>query len=80
MDFYFEVNSWKEIPLNKTFALTEATSYTAAVDKFEKKEGLLPSFIVKEASSPRYWMPADISEWTPEEMTEFSLVLRRVDR
>lgn len=78
MDFYFEVDSWKEIPLGKTFALTEATSYTAAIDKFEKKEGLLPTFVVKEAGCPRYWMPADLTEWTPDEIKLFASRMRSV--
>jgi len=80
MDFYYEIDTWKDIPLHKTFALTEATSFTAAIDKFDKKEKMIPSFVVKEVGSPRYWMPADISEWTPDELTQFTSVLRKVDR
>lgn len=80
MEFYYEIDSWKEIPLNKTFALTEATSFTAAIDRFDKKEKLLPSFVINEAGSSRYWMPADLLEWSPEEVKDFTSRMRSVER
>lgn len=78
MGFYYEIDSWKEIPMHKTFALTEASSFSAAVIAFDEKEKHAPSFVVKELGKPRYWMPAIMEEWSPDELVSFKSNLRRV--
>jgi hypothetical protein len=76
MDFYFEMDSWKDVPMNKTFTIVDATSFDIALKKFYEREKFVPSLIIKEAGHARYWIPAKMDQWAPGELSAFQSGLR----
>ena len=78
MGFYYEIESWKDIPMHKLFTLVEAPSYDAAIVEFRRKEKHLPTIVVKEAGKARYWIPAKMEQWTPRDLAEFTGNMKKV--
>lgn len=78
MGFYYEIESWKDIPMHKTFTLVQTSSYIAAIKEFEQKEKKEAPFIVKEFGHARYWIPARLDEWDPNELTAFQESMKDV--
>lgn len=78
MSDYYEIDSWKEIPMYKLFTLVQAPSYDAAIVEFHRREKRMPPFVVKEAGQARYWIPAKMEEWTAQDLAEFTGNMKKV--